>query len=56
MKEETVVGAHAFTDDVSSLMLRLKGHLREGGLDVCLHSISIEGYSAVSMGLVFSIV
>ena len=34
MKDETVVGAHTFTDDVSSLMLRLKGHLREGGLDV----------------------
>ena len=31
MKDETVVGAHTFTDDVSSLMLRLKGHLREGG-------------------------
>ena len=34
MKDETVVGAHTFTDEVSSLMLRLKGHLREGGLDV----------------------
>ena len=34
MKDETMVGAHTFTDDVSSLMLRLKGHLREGGLDV----------------------
>ena len=26
MKDETVVGAHTFTYDVSSLMLRLKGH------------------------------
>ena len=34
MKDETVVGAHTFTDDVSSLMLRLKGHLREGGVEV----------------------
>ena len=34
MKDETVVGSHTFTDDVSSLMLRLKGHLRKGGLDV----------------------
>ena len=36
MKDETVVGAHTFTDDVSSLMLRLKGHLREGELDVLI--------------------
>ena len=34
MKDESVVGTHTFTDAVSSLMLRLKGHLREGGLDV----------------------
>ena len=34
MKDETVVDAHIFTDEVSSLLLRLKGHLREGGLDV----------------------
>ena len=34
MKDETVVGAHTFTEEVSSLMLRLKGRLREGGLDV----------------------
>ena len=34
MKDETLGGAHTFTDEVSSLVLRLKRHLREGGLDV----------------------
>jgi len=34
MKDETIAGAHAFTDDISALMQRLKGHFRDGGLDV----------------------
>ena len=34
MTEETVSGAHAFTDEISALMQRLRGHLRDGGLDV----------------------
>jgi len=34
MTEETVSGAHAFTDEISALMQRLRGHLRDGRLDV----------------------
>ena len=34
MTAETVAGAHAFTDEISALMQRLKGHLRDGRLDV----------------------
>ena len=34
MTAETVAGAHAFTDEISALMQRLKGHLRNGRLDV----------------------
>ena len=31
---ETVSGAHAFTDEISALMQRLKGNRRDGRLDV----------------------
>ena len=34
MKDETVAGAHVFTDEISALMQRLKGHIRDGRLDV----------------------
>ena len=34
MSAETVADAHAFTDEISALMQRLKGHLRDGRLDV----------------------
>ena len=34
MTEETVYGAHTFTDEISALIQRLKGHLRDGRLDV----------------------
>ena len=34
MKDETVAGGHVFTDEINALMQRLKGHLRDGGLDV----------------------
>ena len=34
MSSKTVAGAHAFTDEISALMQRLKGHLRDGRLNV----------------------
>ena len=34
MTSETVARAHAFTDEISALMQRLKGHLRDGRLDL----------------------
>ena len=34
MTSEAVAGAHTFTDEISALMQRLKGHLRDGRLDL----------------------
>ena len=51
MSSETVAGAHAFTDEISALMQRLKGHLRDGRLD---NSHLIDNNKSVSRGVGFS--